>query len=100
MIKLEAASRLQVTAAQANTKKAEKFLAEIGFKGLSYMTDKEDAIAFKYESYDAKKVAKFLGEPKANKSDSLRYKFGTKGVVAIWPNKSTVWISNSAKNVK
>lgn len=105
-MKIEAATRLmasaqtQVEAAQASVKKAEKFLTEIGFSGLDFKTDKDNAIAFSYEKYDARKVAKFLGQPKANKSESLRYQFGDKGVVAIWPGKKTVWMSNSARNVK
>lgn len=104
-MKIEAAARLKasttVTAAQASTKAAEKFLAEIGFSGLELKTSKEDTVTFSYTKYDAKKVAKALGEPKGTtKSDSIRYKFGPKGVVVIWPAKNVVKLLNSAKNVK
>jgi hypothetical protein len=103
-MKIEAATRLkqtEVTAAQANVKKAEKYLTEIGFTGLEFKTTKEDAICFKYEKYDAKKVAKHLGAPKGTtKSESIRYGVEGKGVVSIWPGKGVVWMGNSAKNIK
>lgn len=104
-MKIEAAARLtqshEINAAEASVKKAEKFLAEVGFKGLEYKSGKEDTIVFKYSKYDAKKLAKTLGEPKeTTKSDSIRYKFAGKGVLVIWPQKNEVKLLNSAKNVK
>lgn len=104
-MKIEAATRLiqsqEINAAEASVKKAEKFLAEVGFKGLDYKSGKEDTIVFTYTKYDAKKLTKSLGEPKGTtKSDSIRYQLPGKGVIVIWPAKNEVKLLNSAKNVK
>lgn len=99
-IKIEAAARLATLtqAAKADQDAAMKLLKSLGFKGLSPKSDEEDVAKFHYTDWDQEKVEKKLGAPKDNKSDSIRYKYGSQGVVAVWPNKGYVTLRNSARN--
>lgn len=103
-MQINAAARIMATevdAASANAKKAEKWLESVGFTGLEYKSDKEDLITFHYSSYNEKKLAKAIGQPKGStKTDSIRYTIGTQGQLIVWPEKNIVKMRNSARNVK
>lgn len=107
-MKIEAATRIktvsaaqQVLAADANEKKAIKYLTEVGFTGLTLKSSGDNVIKFKFESYDKKKLEKTLGKPKASKSEdagAIRYDIPGAGVVAVWPAKDEVMMKNSKRN--
>lgn len=94
-MKIEAPFRLH--AALADEKAAAEFLTELGFKGLTFKSAGEDIIQFRYKDYNKAEVTKYLGNPKPAET-SIRYNFGTSGVVAIWPQKMTVVLKNSKRN--
>lgn len=99
MIQLQASARLQVTAANANEKKAKKYLGMIGFEGLVLKKSENDFISYTYQGYNPKKLKKMLGDPKGGtKSDSIRYNVPGQGVIAIWPDKGVVVMKNSKRN--
>lgn len=96
-IKIEAYHRL--VAAMADKEQAIVFLTELGFKGLKFKSEKEDVIRFTYTTYDKHTVTKYLGKPKPAE-DSIRYDFGSKGVIAIREQIKTVLLKNSKRGVK
>src|ERR1700737_1591265 len=92
-MKIEAAQRL--LAAKASRKDAVTFLTELGFNGLKLKDTQDQLIKFWYKSYDPRTVEKYLDNPFQSTSSSIRYNFGTLGVVAIWPNNKTVVLKNA-----
>lgn len=87
-----------IVAAAADREQAIKFLQSIGFKDLSFKSDEDDMIKFWYKSFDFKTVEHYLGEPKSM-GKSIRYDYGTLGVIAIWPVNKVVVLKNASRVV-
>ena len=104
-LQIQAAQRLkaavEVKAAVGSADMAEDFLTLLGFKGLTFVSQAEDIVRFKYKSYSEAKVNKMLGAPKELAGENtLRYKYGTYGVIVIVPNENRVVLRNSKRNVE
>ncbi len=99
-IKICAAERLQAARAEEDAAKA--YVTDLGSKGLTLRSDKEDLITFHYESYNPKLLEKKLGAPKATKAqggegESIRYNVPGAGVLAVWPDKKVVVVRNTRR---
>lgn len=93
--RLKALAASEVNAARGDQQQAIKYLEQLGFTGLEPRRDAEDLMSFSFEDCDLTHLSKALGAPKKSNGNSLRYKVGTDGVIALYVAKKLVYIRNS-----
>lgn len=93
--RLKAVAASEVQAARGDQQQAIKYLESLGFTGLQPKRDVEDLMSFSFEDCDLTHLSKALGAPKKSKGNSLRYKVGTDGVIALYVAKKLVYVRNS-----
>ena len=92
--RLYAAYRL--LAAKADEERAFLILLNLGFKGLTLVSNGGGIIRYKYKSYDEPRLNHLMGDPKADiKAPNIRYPYGVHGLLAVWPGKSEVLLRNT-----
>jgi hypothetical protein len=92
-----AAKRLK--ASRADQVKAQTFLQDMGFTGLSLKGDSENRVSFHFESYNESGLDGLLGKSKPV-DNYLSWKFGTNGMIVVKPRSNIVVLKNSDKPAK
>jgi len=98
-LKIEAMKRLStpVTAARADEDMAIDLLTTLGFKGLKSKANREDSIRYSFTGWNEKKMRQALGNPKESSNENPRFKYGTQGVISVFPETKMVTLRNSKK---